>query len=615
MTARSPLEPTWTDAWGRRRTTAGHARAGVLAAMALQPGELGRAERAVQLARPGQPFSPAGELLLEDGSSLGRVTVLPADLPHGYHRLRRGDHEQLLLVAPPRCPLPGDLRAWGWVVQLYAARSERSWGIGDLADLERLGRWSTGLGAGALQVSPLGATNPSLQPEPSPYYPSSRRFRSPLYLAVEQLPGYPSLADELVPLARAARALNAQPAIARDRVQAAKMAALDRIWQALDPAGRDDPELARFRTAQGEPLRQWAAFAALSEQHGPGWRTWPAALHDPRGSGVRRAAERLADRVAFHGWLQWLLDRQLAVASRGTRLIVDLPVGFDPGGFDAWAWQGLLAPANIGAPPDIFQPAGQQWGLPPFVPHRLRLVGYAPFIQTIRATLAHAGGLRIDHVLGLFRQWWVPDGAAPVDGAYVRQPSDELLAVLAIESERAGAIVIGEDLGTVAPGVRRRLASASVLSTRLGYFERRPPATWPRRSVAAATTHDLPTMAGAWTGDDLADQAAAGVTPDASGLRRLRGRLARLAGVGQEAPLTELVERAHAALGAAPSVLAMATLEDALLVPRRPNLPGTDIAQRENWSRALPASLERIEVDPFVHRVARAIGRQRLARR
>ena len=207
----------------------------------------------------------------------------------------------------------------------------------------------------------------------------------------------------------------------------------------------------------------------------------------------------------------------------------------------------MLGAASLGAPPDVFNPAGQRWGLPPFVPDRLRLAGYRPFIDTIRAAMAHGGGLRIDHVLGLFRQWWVPDGADPGDGAYVSQPTDELLAVLAIEAERAGAVIIGEDLGTVAPGVRRRLAAANVLSTRLAYFERLPPPRWPRKAMAGITTHDLPTVAGTWTGADLPDQARAGVQPDRRGLALLRRRLASLAGVPPDASLASVMERAHAA--------------------------------------------------------------------
>ena len=238
---------------------------------------------------------------------------------------------------------------------------------------------------------------------------------------------------------------------------------------------------------------------------------------------MRREARRLADRIAFHVWLQRLLDHQLAAAGGELRLIGDLPIGFDPGGFDAWVWQDMLGAASLGAPPDVFNPAGQRWGLPPFVPDRLRLAGYRPFIDTIRAAMAHGGGLRIDHVLGLFRQWWVPDGADPGDGAYVSQPTDELLAVLAIEAERAGAVIIGEDLGTVAPGVRRRLAAANVLSTRLAYFERRPPPRWPRKAMAGITTHDLPTVAGTWTGADLPTRRAPACSPIGAGWRCCAG--------------------------------------------------------------------------------------------
>jgi 4-alpha-glucanotransferase len=326
---------------------------------------------------------------------------------------------------------------------------------------------------------------------------------------------------------------------------------------------------------------------------------------------VRAAADELADRVAFHAWVQWLLDEQLAAAGRaGVDLIADLPVGFDPGGFDAWAWQRHLAlDATLGAPPDRFNLAGQDWGLPPFVPSRLREAGYAPFIETIRATMRSAGGLRIDHVLGFFRQWWVPRGNAPPDGAYVGQRTDELLAILAIESHRAGAIVIGEDLGTVEAGVRRRLAAANILSTRLGYFERRPPTVWPRAALAAVTTHDLPTIAGLWSGFDLEDQARAGVEPDPDAAERLLVRLVALTGVSRDAPLDEVVLAAHAAIAAAPSVLAAATLEDALRVPERPNLPGTVAPARDNWSVALPGTIEQLRDDPFVGRVARAMRR------
>jgi 4-alpha-glucanotransferase len=602
----SPVESRWVDAWRRPQATSRAARDAVVASMGLERGDLQRGAEAVLVSAPGAALPAPGELVLEDGTELGRVDRVPRDAPFGYHRLldRRGQRH--LLVAPPRCALPPDLRDWGWAVQLYATRSPQSWGIGDLADLRRLAAWSHGLGAGALLVSPLAAANPAPIPEPSPYYPSSRRFLSPLYLAVDEVPGYAALSDELRPLIAAARQLNDAAVIDRVAVQALKLQALERIWDGTHPAG--DAAFDAFVADGGQPLARWGLFAALSERHGPGWRTWPAELRNPSGAGVERARQELASRAAFHVWLQYLLDRQLSAAAR-VRLIADMPLGFDPGGFDAWCWQDLLASASLGVPPDRFNRAGQSWGLPPFVPARLQFAGYAPFAETIRATLRHRGGVRIDHILGLFRQWWVPDGAEPGGGAYVRQPTDELLAVLAIESQRAGAIVIGEDLGTVPPGVRRRLAAANVLSTRLAYFEARPPAVWPRLSVAAISTHDLPTLAGTWTGADAHDREAAGLDPERRALAGLRRRLARIGAVAEDAELEEALLAVHQAVAAAPSVLALAALEDAALDPRRPNVPGASREQRDNWSHALPLTIEQLERDPVALRLARAMAR------
>jgi 4-alpha-glucanotransferase len=316
------------------------------------------------------------------------------------------------------------------------------------------------------------------------------------------------------------------------------------------------------------------------------------------------------DRIAFHAWVQWCFDRQLAGASEPLRRIADMPVGVDPGGFDAWDWQGQLAiGASVGAPPDRFNATGQDWGLPPFIPHRLREAGYRPFIDTIRAQLRHAGGLRIDHVLGLFRLWWIPTGSDPAHGAYVRYPTDELLEIVALESHRTQAVVIGEDLGTVPPGVRAELRRRNLLSSRLVLFERVPPERYPRQAVAGVTTHDLPTMAGIWTGTDLEDQAAAGTTPDADALALLRGRLAAAAGLGTDAELDDVVSTVHRRLATSPSVLVAATLEDALRVETRPNLPGTVSSQRDNWSIALPKPLEDIETDPRVLSLTEALRR------
>ncbi len=600
----------YTDAYGREATVAAGVRRAVLRTMGPLPAHRsagGRREpEPVAIHAPGDRLAAPAELVLEDGTSLGRVDRLPRDLPFGYHRLLHERTEQLALVPPPRCVVPGGNRGWGWTVQLPATRSAASWGIGDLADLRAVASWAGGAGASVVVVSPMGAPNPSPEPEPSPYYPSTRRFRNPLLIRIEEVPGAGDPALGIGELAAEARRLNDDRRIDRARVAALKLEALARIW-AAGAGSRPDTAgpLLAFRGHEGTALHDWAVFAVLAEQLGPGWQRWPAEHRSPRSPAVARFAAAHAERVAFHEWLQWNLDEQLQRAgSAGAALVSDLPVGFDPGGFDAWAWQDLVATgARVGAPPDRFNPDGQDWGLPPFVPHRLRQAHLAPFIETVRAALRHAGGLRIDHVMGLFRLWWIPvDG--PGGGAYVRYPADELLAVLAIESHRSGAVVIGEDLGTVERGTRRALARHGVLSTRLVYFERRGLGRFPRGSFAAVTTHDLPTIAGAWLGSDLDDQRAAGLHPDPRSLDTLRMRLARAAGVEAGAPVEDLVLGVHRALAASSSALVSATLEDALRVETRPNLPGTTATQRANWSVALPVAIESLEADPFVERLA-----------
>lgn len=601
------VDDSYIDAFRERRPVAPGVRAAVLASMGLGPDAEVDDRPLVAVVRRGGPLPAVGELFLEDGGSLVRADRMPLDAPHGYHRLHRDDGvEQLLITGPGRCHLPPGLRAWGWAVQLAAARSRRAWGIGDLADLRALASWTASVGGGFVAVSPLGAPNPGRWPEPSPYYPSTRRFGNPLHLSVEELAGAAGV-DGVADLIVTGRALNSERAVDRPRALAIKMAALERIWQrgSIDREG-----LASWRAARGAALERWATFVVLSERFGPGWRQWPAEFRDPDGAAVRRAAAEAAERVAFHAWVQWCFDRQLADASAAVRRIADMPVGVDPGGFDAWDWQDQLAlGATIGAPPDRFNTAGQDWGLPPFIPHRLREVGHRPFIDTIRAQLRHAGGLRIDHVLGLFRLWWMPAGAGPADGAYVRYPTDELLEIVALESERAGAVVIGEDLGTVPPGVRDELRRRRLLSTRLALFERVHPSRYPRQAFAGVTTHDLPTVAGAWSGSDLDDQRAAGITPGAGSLALLRKRLCAAAGVGMAASLDELVVALHRRLAAAPPMLVAATLEDALRVEERPNLPGTIAPQRANWSLALPKPIEDLAADPGVSSIVEALAR------
>jgi 4-alpha-glucanotransferase len=469
--------------------------------------------------------------------------------------------------------------------------------MGDLADLRRLAEWSAGaLGAGVILLNPLHAVLPLVPQEPSPYFPSSRRYRNPLYLRVEEVPGAAEDRLDLLRLAAEGRALAAERRIDRDAVLRLKMSALGRLWAR---AGGAAAGLARYRAREGRGLDEFATFCALAEHHGSGWRRWPAEHRHPRSPAVSRFAAEHAGRVAFHGWLQWLLDEQLARAGGTLRLVTDLAIGFDGEGADAWAWQDVLAEGvTVGAPPDDFAVDGQDWGLPPFAPHRLGAEGYAPFVETVRAGLRHAGGMRVDHVMGLFRQFWVPRGTSPREGAYVRYPADDLLAVLALESERAGGVVIGEDLGTVAPGVRERLFAEGILSTRVLWFEPSPPSGYPARSMATVTTHDLPTVRGLWTGSDLREQREVGLAPNAAGMEELRARLAELTGLDRSAGHEAVTLAVHRRLAEAPSAVVAATLEDALGVAERPNLPGTTGRRRANWSLALPQSLEEILADP-----------------
>jgi 4-alpha-glucanotransferase len=603
---------TWTDAFGTQRRVAPATRTALVAAMrGRAPVRRGEPEP-ILLARHGDSLPGGSELVLEDGTELGRMARIPADLPFGYHRLKASRGVQLLILAPSRCVLPAGYREWAWAVQLYAARSRRSWGIGDLGDLRGIGQWSRRLGAGALIVSPMGAPSPGPAPQASPYFASTRRFRDPLLIAVETVPGADAVAATIAPLVAEGRRLNRSPRIDRGAALALKRRALEAIWRSGAALGGERRErLVLFTQAGGAALRCWATFSALSEARGSDWRAWPEPYRNPGSAAVARYAAGHEERVGFHTWLQWLADEQLAAAeSAGPRIINDLPVGFDPGGFDAWEWQGLLAEGvSIGSPPDPFNLGGQDWGLPPFVPERLRWARLEPFIATVRAALRHAGGLRIDHVLGLFRLWWIPAGTPASEGGYVRYPVDELLAVLAIESLRANAIIVGEDLGTVERGVRARLAARGVLSTRLTPFERRAPDAFPRRVLAAITNHDLPTTAGAWTGRDLHDQHAAGIDADARQIAWWRNRIARVAGLPATAPLEKVILAAHRTLARSPACLVSATLEDAQQVTRRPNIPGTGPRQRDNWSRALPTSIESMAGDPFVANLARAMRR------
>src|ERR671911_450701 len=507
------------------------------------------AGRPVWVVRAGaaEPLLGPCELALEDGAEVRAEGSLPPDLPIGYHDLRPLDGGPVtrLIVSPGRCHRREDLRAWLVTVQLPACRSATSWGIGDLRDLRTIGAWAADRGAGMVGVSPLHAPLPIDRVEPSPYFPSSRRWSTPLALRIEDVPG----------------------------------------------AGGD------------------ATVEDLAEHHGAGWRAWPAEHRHPTRAGVASFATSHAERVAYWAWVQFLIDEQLRRAEEPLPLLTDLAIGVDPDGADAWTMQDLLASGvRVGAPPDEFNRAGQDWGLPPFVPHALRDAAYQPVASLWRAAMGLGGGLRIDHVMGLSRLYWIPPGGGPADGAYVRYRGDEMLAVLTIESVRSGAVVVGEDLGTVEDEVRHALGEAGVLSYRLAWFEGETPEHYPAQALAAVTTHDLPTVAGVWAGDDAPDQPAPGVEPDEGALEPPPGPLIALTGLPPDAPVDDVIVALHARLAASPSELVAATLEDALGLRQRPNLPGTS-DQRPNWSLTLPVPLDDALADPLVTRVVEALRR------
>lgn len=543
--------------------------------------------------RRGAPIG-RGTVRLEDGGELDVVDSLPADAPFGYHRFVDEQGDRTLIVSPGACQLDPDWRTWGWAVQLYAARSRASWGIGDLGDLDRLARWGRDLGAGFLLVNPLRAAAPGAPQQASPYSPTSRRFLSPLYIDVEAVAasaGSEFVGPELAELGRRGRALGQDRLIDRDRAAALKDEALSRIWAVLWRSG-SRPDGFEDWLRRRDDVRQFAIWMVLAEQHGSSWRSWPAAYRNPANAEVARFGEERAERVAYHAWLQWLASHQLQGAADTIDIVQDLPIGFDAEGADAWSWQDLLAEGvSVGAPPDTFNRDGQDWGLPAFIPWRLRQADYGPFIDSIRTSMISGGGLRIDHVMGLFRLWWIPGGSGPVDGAYVTQPAQDLLDIVALESHRHGAVVIGEDLGTLAPGVREELAARNILSYRLLWFEEERPSAWPAQAMAAVTTHDLPTAAGLWSGSDLARLRELGISTDEEATGEIRERVAEWADLPEDAGDDEAVAAAYGLIGEAPSAMLCATLEDALLQRERPNIPGSGEVN-PNWSIALERPID-----------------------
>lgn len=610
-----------TDAWGidsgyhdiagNWRETPPQTRRALLEAMDLDPDNPAPPPPpAVHVIRAGESSSlqGPGSLLLEDGTELEIIAGLPPDLPLGYHEWRpeSGGAPQRVIVSPGRCHLDETRRRWAWAVQLYSLRSAASWGMGDLGDLRELATWSKPLGAELLMVNPLNAALPFAAQDPSPYYASSRRYRNPLYLRIDDVPGASELGAEWEAAVAAGRALNERKIIDRPAVFRLKMGILERAFARSSAP----PAFERYCFEQGRPLAEFATFCALAEHYQSGWPAWPEEHRRPDQPGVARFAAAHAARIRFHQWLQWLLDEQLRRVSTELGVMHDLPIGIDPSGADGWAWQDVLARGvRVGAPPDKFATQGQDWGLPPFIPHKLQAAGYDPFIQVIRSSLRHAAGLRIDHVMGLFRLFWIGRDQSPRDGAYVRYPAADLLGILALESHRAQATIVGEDLGTVEEGVRETLAEHRVLSYRVVWFETDPPSRYAPHAVATVTTHDLPTIAGLWTGSDLEEQRRAGLSPNEAATQEIVEQVGRLTGLPRDADPRDVVLAVHRALGEAPCVLVAATLEDVAAMEERPNMPGTG-PERGNWSLALSLTLEQLREQPLAREIAAILSRR-----
>jgi 4-alpha-glucanotransferase len=614
---------------------------------------------------------------LESGEELsGRLAAslgarfampLPTGLPLGYHQLDlKADSVTAhlsLIVAPSYCYLPADLgpdaRSWGLTCQLYGLRSARNWGIGDFTDLATLARMAGSNTAAALGINPLHALFAAEPRHPSPYAPSSRVHLNYLYIDVTAVPGF--VEDETVRALIQGERFAANLAVTRSAllidyaaVAGCKRPVLEALFQrfrmrelADDAAAKSDlgEAFRDFQRNGGRSLVDFAVFEALHEYYCRegsrfSWRDWPASMRNPRSPKVAKFAAVNRDRVEFFQYLQWEAQRQLAAATAAGRqaglslgLYRDLAVGVDPSGAEAWADQELIAlGASIGAPPDAFNRAGQNWGLAPFNPVVLRRQRYAPFITSLRANMRHAGILRIDHVMSLDRLYWIPAGVEASAGAYVSYPFDDMLHLVALESHRQACAVIGEDLGTVPAGFREKMRSANLMSYRVLVFERRsdggfvPPAEYPVLAAASAATHDLATLKGFWLGNDLAWRRRLDLYPDGDAAeaderersrdrRLLLDALVRERMITQESagrflsesgdPIysTELGDAILNYLARSRARLMLVQLEDVVGETEQANLPGT-IDAHPNWRRRIALRLEAVSDGPELKRIA-----------
>lgn len=612
----------WQDAAGRKQRVSNESLAAVLAALGVPA----RTPRQVEDSRKRirQDERQAAHRLLT--ADVGRPVRLPGRSPitfdePGYREIETDGGGITVAVAPPRAWTVADAapgrRIWAPAVQIPSLRDGRREAFGDFGALARFARAAAAKGAGAVAMSPVHALFPADASRYSPYGPSSRLFLNVLLAD-------PSLLGDRHGSGNQDDLIDWQAAIPR------KLERLRGLFEQRDE--ETHRAVAGFARERGEAVVRHATFDALHAHfcaRSPGgWQGWPAAYHDPVGPAVAEWAHAHREAIDFHVFLQWLAERSLQAAQAAAKdagmavgLVADMAVGLDAGGSEAWSRPGrLLDGLSIGAPPDPLGPDGQDWGITTFSPRALRRHGFASFIETIRAALRHAGGIRIDHAMSLRRLWVIPHGARPGDGAYLRFPETDLLRLLALEAWRAKAIVIGEDLGTVPVGFRGRMARRGLLGMRVLWFERTRnggftgPACWARGAAAMTSTHDLPTVAGWWRGRDIdwtwrigrtsafASEAAERKARDED--RAKLWRACRRAGTASGAPPAAetpgaAVDAAIAYVGRTTSELAIVPVEDLLAMPEQPNLPGT-IGEHPNWRRRLPGTVEEMLDDAEV---------------
>ena len=548
--------------------------------------------------------------------------IVPRISDVGYHRLRFADHEVDVAIAPPRCVTIADLakgdNRFGLAVQLYSLPREGDGGIGDTTALRALIAAAAARGVDAIALSPVHSLFASNGAHISPYAPSNRLFLNPLY--ADPSDALPGASVPVLPAPSQAGLIDWPIAAA------AKYAALRKTFDSLD--GNEPAAFGEFIRQGADRLREHALFEAVHAYWmEPGrseadWRRWPREWQGPSAPAVTAYAAVAAREVRYHQFLQWLASASFARAHTAAGeagmafgLIADLAIGMDPAGSHAWSRPTeVLTGLSVGAPPDIFIPQGQNWGLAAISPMALVDAGFDPFIATVRAALQHASGVRIDHAMGLMHLWLVPDGAPAAEGAYLRYPLQDLLRLLALESHRHKAVVIGEDLGTVPAQFRSHLKQAGIAGMDVLWFQRSErrferPSAWRREAVAMTTTHDLPTVAGWWSGSDIRERARLDLAgPDEEAGRKAdRARLWRAfvdEGVAADetpsaAEADRAVDAALAFVARSPSPLVVVPVEDLLGRPEQPNLPGT-VDQHPNWRRRLPVAAESIMDDSGV---------------